>query len=104
MIKEILKATGLPFEETMFLRAVPAKTYAVYMDDVEVDGSDQENLLYWHNGTIELYEPKADPKVEAALEAQLNKRGLKWTKQARYWIPEAQRLQVVYEFTWYTKI
>lgn len=103
MIKDILTATGLPFAETMFTRAVPAKTYAVYMDYVETDGSDLENLLYWHNGTIELYEPKADPKAEADLEAQLNKRGLKWTKQARYWIPEAQRFQVVYEFTWYIK-
>lgn len=103
MIKDILKATGLPFEETMFLRAVPAKTYAVYMDDVETDGSDLENLLYYHNITVELYEPKADPKAEADLEAQLNKRGLKWTKQARYWIPDAQRFQVIYEFTYITK-
>ena len=103
MIISILKATGIPFKETMFPRVVPDKTYAVYMDDVEVDGSDYENLVQTHNITVELYEPKADPKAEAAIEAQLNAAGLHYSKQARYWIPEAQRYQVIYEFTYITK-
>lgn len=102
MINKILTPTGIPFKETMFSRA-PAKTYAVYMDDVETDGSDYENLIYTHNITVELYEPKPDPEAEAAIEAQLNTRGLKWAKQSRYWIPEAQRYQVIYEFTYITK-
>ena len=103
MINSILKATGIPFKETMFPRAVPDKTYAVYMDDVEVGGSDYENLVQTHNITVELYEPKADPNAEAAIEAQLNANGLHYSKQARYWIPEAQRFQVIYEFTYITK-
>lgn len=103
MINTILKATGIPFKETMFPRAVPDKTYAVYMDDVEVDGSDYENLMQTHSITIELYEPKPDPKAEQTLEGQLNARGIKWAKQSRYWIPDAQRYQVIYEFTYYTK-
>ena len=103
MINSILKATGIPFKETMFSRAVPDKTYAVYMDDVEVDGSDYENLVQTHNITVELYEPKADPNAEAAIEAQLNANGLHYSKQARYWIPDAQRFQVIYEFTYITK-
>lgn len=103
MINSILKATGIPFKETMFPRAVPDKTYAVYHDDVEVDGSDYENLMQTHGITVELYEPKPDPKAEQALEGQLNARGIKWVKQSRYWIPEAARYQVIYEFTYYTK-
>lgn len=103
MINEILKPTGIPYKETMFPRAVPDKTYAVYHDDVETDGSDDENLIFRHNITVELYEPKPDPKAEAAFEAQLNARGIKWSKQSRYWIAEAQRYQVIYEFTYITK-
>ena len=103
MIDSILKPTGIPYKETMFPRAVPDKTYAVYHDDVDVDGSDYENLIYTHSITIELYEPKPDPKAEAAIEAQLNALGIKWSKQSRYWVPEAQRYQVIYEFTYITK-
>lgn len=103
MINNILKPTGIPYKETMFSRAVPDKTYAVYHDDVEVEGPDNENRIYMHNITVELYEPKPDPKAEAAIEAQLNARGIKWTKQSRYWIAEAHRYQVIYEFTYITK-
>lgn len=103
MINEILKPTGIPFKETMFPRAVPDKTYAVYHDVVDVDGADYENRIFTHNITIELYEPKVDAKAEVAIEDQLNAKGIKWTKQARYWIPEAQRYQVIYEFTYTIK-
>ena len=103
MTNEILTASGVPYRETQFLHDPPKKTYAVYMDDVEVGGSDYENLVQTHNITVELYEPKADPNAEAAIEAQLNANGLHYSKQARYWIPEAQRFQVIYEFTYITK-
>lgn len=104
MINEILTASGLPYQETQFLRP-PAKTYAVYMDDVEADGPDYENRIFKHSPIIELYEPKPDPAAEAAIERELNARGLKWTKQSRYWVPEAQRYQVIYEgFSYIEKI
>lgn len=102
MIKKILTPTGIPYKETMFSRA-PAKTYAVYFDDVDADGSDHDNQIFTHNITVELYEPKPDPAAESAIEAELNARGLKWTKQSRYWIADAQRYQVIYEFTYITK-
>ena len=102
MINEILTASGLPYKETQFLRP-PAKTYAVYMDDVEADGPDDANTVFTHAITVELYEPKPDPDAEKALEAQLNARGLKWTKQSRYWLTDAQRYQVVYEFSYIEK-
>lgn len=101
MIEEILTASGVPFREGQFLRP-PAKTYAVYMDDVTADGPDDAVRILYHAATVELYEPKPDPEAEKAVEAQLNARGLKWSKQSRYWLEAAQRHQVVYEFE-YTK-
>ena len=103
MIHEILTASGLPFKETQFLRP-PAKTYAVYMDDVEADGGDLENLILHHDATIELYEPTPDPEAEKAIETQLNARGIKWQKQSRYWLQDAQRYQVIYEFSYIEKM
>lgn len=103
MINEILTASGLPYKETQFQRP-PAKTYAVYMDDVTADGPDYENRIFTHDITVELYEPKPDPEAEAAIERELNARGCKWTKQSRYWVQDAQRYQVIYEFSYIEKI
>jgi hypothetical protein len=103
VINEILTASGLPCQETQFLRP-PAKTYAVYMDDVETDGGDYANLIYRHDVTVELYEPKPDPEAEAAVERELNVRGIKWHKQPRYWVELAQRYQVIYEFAYIQKL
>lgn len=103
MINEILTATGRPYRETQFLAEPPAGTYAVYMDDVTADGPDNENRIFFHDLTVEWYEPKPDPETEAAFEAELNRRGIKWTKQARYWIKEVKRYQVIYEFSYIIK-
>lgn len=102
MINEILTASGVPFRETQFLRP-PAKTYAVYMDDVTADGPDDANRIFTHDVTVELYEPKPDPDAEQAIEAELNSRGIKWTKQSRYWLQDVQRYQVIYEFSYIEK-
>lgn len=102
MIDEILTAAGLNHKETRFVR-LPEGTHAVWFDDVTTDGPDGYNRIYTHDVTVELYEPKPDPTAEAALEAELDVRGLPWTKQARYWLDDVQRYQVVYEFTYYTK-
>jgi hypothetical protein len=102
MINEILTPLGVPYRETMFSRA-PAGDYAVYMDDVTADGPDDENRIFTHDITVELYEAKPNPKLEQTFEGLLNSSGIKWTKQSRYWIPEAQRYQVIYEFTYITK-
>ena len=104
MVNEILKASGVPFRETQWVGRPPETTYAIYMDDVNVDGADDVNLISQHDITIELYESKADPKIEKALENQFNVRGIKWTKQSRYWLTESQRYQVIYEFSYIEKI
>lgn len=102
MVNDILTAAGLNHKETRFVR-LPEGTHAVWFDDVTTDGPDGYNRIYTHDVTVELYEPKPDPTAEAALEAELDARGLPWTKQARYWLDDVQRYQVIYEFTYYTK-
>lgn len=104
MIDLILTASGLPYRETQWGRTPPAKTYAIYTDDVTADGPDYENRIFTHDITVELYEPKPDPAAEAAVERELNARGLKWAKQSRYWVPDAQRYQVIYDFSYIEKI
>lgn len=103
MIKEILKATGLQFRRSRFPKP-PAAKYAVYMDDVDTDGPDGINRIFTHNITLEVYASTMDEDLEADLEAELNTRGLKWTKQDWYWLQTEQRYQLVYEFSYITKI
>lgn len=103
MIDGILKASGIVYAETQFMRT-PTKTYAVYMDDVEADGPDYENRIFRHDITVELYEHKPDPQAEAAIERELNARGIKWQKQSRYWIQSVGQYQVIYEFSYIEKI
>lgn len=110
MIKEILTAAGVLHRRARFPKP-PDDTYAVFFDDVAKDGADPvtprkgERLpgVYQHSGRIELYEPRPDDKKEAALEAELDARGLDWSKEDRYWLQDVQRYQVIYEFSYYTK-
>ena len=109
MIKEILTAAGVEHAQGHFIRK-PADTYATYFDDVEVDGPDPVGSamaglprICTHNVTVELYEPAPDDQAEHAIEAELDARGLPWTKQDRYWLKDAQRYQVIYELTYHTK-
>ena len=110
MVKEILTAAGVEHRQGRFLR-IPENTYAVYFDDVEVDAADRVTpptsaglpSIKTHNITVEVYEPKPDDDAEAAIERELNARGLSWRKEDRYWLSEVQRYQVVYEFDYTTK-
>lgn len=102
MVHDILQAAGIPYRKTRFL-SPPSGTYAVYLDDIDTDGPDGLNLIQSHDITIELYEPTPDDKAEEALEAAMDTAGVRWQKQDRYWLPEEQRYQVIYEFTHYTK-
>ena len=103
MVKELLTAAGLLYPETRFPK-LPTGTCVVPMDEVEADGADAKNFILHHDVTLEMYQSKPDPAAEQALEAQLNARGLKWTKQSRYWLQSEQCYQVVYEFRYTEKI
>lgn len=105
MIETILQAAGLPFWPTSCDNP-PAGTYALYFDDVEVDGSDGlDVMLQRHSGMVELYAPtkKAAAEAEAAVEAQLIAAGRPWTKQATYWLKDVKRYQTIYEFDYIEK-
>lgn len=102
MVANILKEAGVKFRQSRYMPPLP-DTYAVYFDDREAGGADNVNCLITHNITIEVYESKPDGATEAAIEAALDARGLEWTSQARYWIQEEQRYQVIYEFTYIEK-
>lgn len=111
MIKSILTASGIPYRQGRFLHP-PAKTYAVYFDQLTVDGADPVPVsasgrlpgIVLHDCTVELYEPQPDPEAEAALERELNAQGLSWTKEDRYWLQNVQRYQVIYEFNFREKV
>ncbi len=110
MIKEILTAAGVEHAQARFIQT-PADTYAVYFDDVEVTGPDRAGSashaelprIYTHDVMVELYEPAPDDRAEHAIEAELDARGLPWTKQDRYWLEKNKQYQVVYEFAYTSK-
>lgn len=102
MIAAILSAAQINNKQGRFVRE-PEGTYAVYFDDVEVEAVDRvpgiagaPRILH-HTARVELYEQKPDPAAEAALEAEMDARGLPWTKEDRYWMHDVQRYQVLYE-------
>lgn len=104
MLTEITTATGVPFRETQWVGTPPAETFGIWLDEVDAGGPDYENRIFTHNITLELYEPKKDPEAEQAVEAWLNAAGHKWTKQSRLWLRESKRYQVVYDFSYTSKI
>jgi hypothetical protein len=88
---------------------MPAETHAVYFDDVTVETADRVPTggplprIVTHDVTVEVYEPSPDDETEAAIEAELDARGIPWSKQDRYWLQDAQRYQVIYTFSYTTK-
>jgi hypothetical protein len=110
MVRNILSAAGVRFAQGRFLR-LPAETCAIYFDDIEVETADRVQLptsaglprIYHHSVTVEVYEPAPDDATETAIEAELDARGLPWTKQDRYWLTDSQRYQTVYEFSFTDK-
>lgn len=109
MVNEILTTAGIEHAQGRFLR-LPEGTCAVYFDDIEVTAADRVTApailprIYTHNVSIELYEAAPDDPAVAALEAELNARGLEWTKQDRYWLKDLSRYQTVYEFSYTSKL
>lgn len=100
MIKEIAKAAGLKLRETRHQKP-PSGTYGTYMDAVEAGGADGVNCIRTHDYTLEIYAPTA-AEINAAcqnVEDALDVRGISWTKQGIYWLPDEQKYQEIYEFT-----
>ena len=103
MVKEILAAAGIKERGSRFTKP-PDGTYAVWSDDITTDGPDGlPPMIFTHDVSVELYEQKKDDAAEASLEAEMSARGLRWTKQDRFWIQTEQMYQTVYEFTYTEK-
>lgn len=103
MVNEILSASGIPYRRGRFTHP-KEPAYAVYLDDLTTDGSDDAKaLILRHEITVELYEDKPDDAAEAAMEAAITAAGLHWTKEDRYWLQTEQMYQVVYEFSYTEK-
>lgn len=111
MIGEILTEAGVNHAQTRFIRR-PEGTYAVYSDSIETETPDRESIVFGqrppcicrHTGSIELYEPIADPAAEAAIENAILTRGLAFSKEDRYWLSDLQAYQVIYGLEWLEKI
>lgn len=110
MIREILTASGVQFRRSHY-RKPPAGTYAVYFDDVEVDGADRVRpvtaaglpRVYKHDVTVELYESAPDDAAEAAIESAMLAAGVSYHKEDRYWLQDVQRYQALYTFSYTSK-
>lgn len=99
MVKEILAAAGIQGRGSRFAKP-PAGTYAVWFDDITTDGPDgMPPRIFTHDVTLEIYASKKDDAALQALEAQLNARGLHWTRQDWLWIQSEQMYQAIYEFS-----
>ena len=111
MIEEILTEAGVECEQGHFILK-PKGTYAVYFDDIDLDGPDRESVISGqpmpvvctHNVRIELYEPARDDEAETALERAILSHGLTFSKEDRYWLSDAQAYQVIYELNFTDKI
>lgn len=106
MVNKILTEAGFvegeTFIETQFIKP-PRTTYAVFHDSFTRRGADGLNLLKEHNITIEIYSEFGDPKAEARVEAILDKYGIEYDKNDRYWIQAEQLYQTVYTFDFVEK-
>lgn len=110
MVNEILTSAGVKHRKARFIKP-PEDTYAVFFDDIEVDGADPVTPLteaglprvQHHDITVELYESRPDDEAEQAIESALDARGIPWTKEDREWLQDVQRYQVIYSFSYITK-
>jgi hypothetical protein len=112
MIPEILAAAGIKERGSRFAKP-PDGIYAVLFDDTDKDGPDSLPPVAYKYGappavikhivSLEVYEPKKDDAALAALEAQLDARGIIYTKQDRLWIQSEQMYQTIYELSYIEK-
>lgn len=109
MIYEMLKAAGILYPERGRFLRLPEETFADVFDDIDADGADPVpglagvGRIYAHNVRIEVYETLPDETKKAALEAEMDARGLPWSKTDTVWLDNPQRYMTVYEFTHYDK-
>lgn len=107
MIDEILQAAGfienVTYIESIFVKP-PQKTFVVYFDDIDVDGSDFECELYEHSIRFELYAlNKPDKAAEKRLEKVMKSKGIHYQKVGRVWIQSERYYLTTYYFDYIEK-
>lgn len=107
MVNRVLVKAGFEknktYKETRFLKP-PQTTYAIYLDDSQVYGSDDNNYIIKHTYTIEMYAYTIDRQSEKNIEKALKYYGIDYDKDTRYWIDEEQLYQTIYTFEGYEKV
>lgn len=102
MVEEILNSAGIKNKPTRFLKP-PNCTYAVWFDRYSKSGADMKKTIYNHSCSIELYSYEIDNAAERAIERELDKRALEYTKQERVWLQSEQLWEVIYTFDYKAK-
>ena len=101
-INEILQAAGfvenVTYTQTVFVKP-PQRTFVVYVDDVDADGSDYTTDIFTHSVRLELYSPnRADPAAEKRLEATFRQYGIHYRKLGRTWLESERYFLTTYYF------
>lgn len=102
-IKEWLEQLGEPVAETAFLprdeNGKPTKlpsSFIIFLDEIDVDGCDESNLLSAHDLTIERYHSHGDNRK---LECFLYKSGLHFKRGPKQWLSTEQTFMTPYYIT-----
>ena len=101
-INQILQAAGfienVTYTQTVFVKP-PQRTFVVYFDDVDADGSDYTTDIFTHSVRLELYSPnRADPAAEKRLEATFRQYGIHYRKLGRTWLESERYFLTTYYF------
>ena len=101
-INQILQAAGfvenVTYTHTVFVEP-PQRTFVVYVDDVDADGSDYTADFAEHSVRFELYAPnRADPAAEKRLETTFRQYGIHYRKLGRTWLENERYFLTTYYF------
>lgn len=105
-LKTELNALGMPFRLIGYETKAPAYPYGIYLENIEVSGSDDESprRIIDHDVTIELYHKSDDGLMAACalLEEWLDGLPLDYRREMTY-IPEEDHLLASYTMQYTTK-
>lgn len=101
-IKTWLETTGLKVAKESFYTAPPLP-YILFMEYLTVRGADSVNKLAERSVRIELYGDTIDKTAEALVEALLNSKPVKFTKE-NIWIASEKMYETIYEFDFIEKL
>lgn len=106
-INQILQAAGfienVTYTQTVFVKP-PQRTFVVYFDDVDADGSDYTTDIFTHSIRFELYAPnRADPTAETRLEATFRQYCIHYRKLGRTWLENERYFLTTYYFDFIEK-